>query len=92
MRPAVSRFADMMDEQLTLHAEERGECSWRGVETHELVSSLNRHLVKAGAAMRNKNKDESVKQLAHAANFLMMITDNIKMGTEGVPPPDSDGS
>lgn len=92
MRPAVARFADRMEQRLAKYDEERGAIGWRGAETQKLISAMNRNFVRMGKALSSKDKDAIIKQATDAANYLMMIVDNVELGTEGAPPPDSDGS
>ena len=89
MRPAVSRFADLMDGQV-------GTLNWQGVTTSSLISAAQAKLAKLIAAhgkviataddkaTATQSQAEVVQHATDMANRLMMIADNVIMGREGI--------
>ena len=89
MRPAVSRFADLMDGQV-------GTLKWEGATTSSLLSAAQAKLAKLIAAhgkviatagdkaTASQSQAEVVQYATDVANRLMMIADNVIMGREGI--------
>ena len=90
MRPAVARFADHMESRLVVHDAELGTLGWRGANTDKLLKSFNRHIIRMRKSRELGDKAEMVKQAINAANYLMMVVDNVVLNTEAVPSSDPD--
>ena len=90
MRPAVARFADHMESRLVVHDAELGTLGWCGANTDKLLKSFNRHIIRMRKSRELGDKAEMVKQAINAANYLMMVVDNVILNTEAVPSSDPD--
>ena len=80
MRPAVDRFGDRMEERLAEKDEEKGELGYREASVRKLGADLQRQLVMFNLALQSKRKDMIIKRAVDAANYLMMMVDNLTVG------------
>ena len=76
-RDAVRRFADLMNDRMTQKSGEKGELGYRSVSIDDLYAEMHKKIVRLGAAIRNKDEDDAIRLSVDAANYLMMIVDNL---------------
>ena len=90
LRPAVARFAGRMESRLVAHDAEQGTLGWCGADTDKLLESFDHHIIRMRKSRELGDKAEMVKQAINAANYLMMVVDNVVLNTEAVSSSDTD--
>lgn len=83
MHPAISRFADAMEEERAKHEEENGGDTWLDQRPLVLCSRLEQQAAQLRALIARRDRDDDAeikKRTAHVANFAMMVSDQVSLG------------
>lgn len=70
----VSAFAYMMQDFMATNADKPG---WHGDTPESLLVQVNKHIGRVAEGLINGDTDDAFNSCVHAANFLMMVADNL---------------